>query len=598
MPNVKRSNFRDMEQILVGDGDQALASGSLVGTGTSLNIASDQLGVLSWDADGTIAKGNFITAGTNSTQVAAIKLAQGTGASSNITAADIWEVGEKAYVDSGIIHRDLIRSVTSKLGKVGSYDSDVLTGFDTPVTGADYTAYVRLRSVRNDRDFGDNDNVLSAVVPAYDSFSGVDATDLVLQNLAAKINERSKLVYSGPGRGTGTEDVVCFAINTAGGNGQALGTITLNTAINIQSNNGQVSSIVADHQLVHTIAKWINESALTASSTIELIDLVNSAGEGLSATGTLTTTGNFTANDEVTIGANTYTFVASPSSAYDVDLGATAAISLSNLAAAINGTGTPGTEYAAGTVVHPTVTAVATATTLEITAITGGTGGNSIVLTEDTDGGGTWSVSGSGTLAGGTAGNVDALVVMGLDATRAAYFDDIKEVRTYVTTNLADGFRASGYDFTRSHAAGEQDVNTGFAWWVEDRERARLQTHTLQNQPHNGFFSEGFTYVDKDQPYYTSYIVDYYDYEDVLGGVRHTQPKQTIILLDAVVTTQTVAQALARIVAGNPAIPVATDDTTTTAALEASLGAWLDHAAANYSGHATKGDAATGAIFV
>lgn len=70
--------------------------------------------------------------------------------------------------------------------------------------------------------------------------------------------------------------------------------------------------------------------------------------------GLLDTSSNFSADDTVTIGTTVYTFKADPSStAFAVDIGGDAATSLANLKAAINLSGTPDTEYGAGTTQHP-----------------------------------------------------------------------------------------------------------------------------------------------------------------------------------------------------------------------------------------------------
>ena len=122
-------------------------------------------------------------------------------------------------------------------------------------------------------------------------------------------------------------------------------------------------------------------------------------GEVVKAKATLTTTGNFTANDTVTVGVQTYKFVASPTNAYDVDLGTDAATSLSNLEKAINASGTAGTEYAAGTLKNALCTATATSTTLVVTAIEPGYEGNSIAVAET---GSACSFDGE-TLSGGSA---------------------------------------------------------------------------------------------------------------------------------------------------------------------------------------------------
>ena len=82
-----------------------------------------------------------------------------------------------------------------------------------------------------------------------------------------------------------------------------------------------------------------------------------------------TFTSNVSANDTVVIGDQTYTFVATPgTTANNVDIGGDLATSILNLVAAINLSGTPGTEYGNLTVVNPYVTATAAATTIDLTA--------------------------------------------------------------------------------------------------------------------------------------------------------------------------------------------------------------------------------------
>lgn len=122
--------------------------------------------------------------------------------------------------------------------------------------------------------------------------------------------------------------------------------------------------------------------------------------KAVKATGTLTGTGNFTASDTVTIGVQTYTFKAEVASAYDVLIGSDLAGSLTNLAKAINGNGTAGTDYGTGTIANVLVTAEATATTVVITAKVAGTSGNSIATTET----GSACSFGGATMSGGVDG--------------------------------------------------------------------------------------------------------------------------------------------------------------------------------------------------
>jgi hypothetical protein len=119
------------------------------------------------------------------------------------------------------------------------------------------------------------------------------------------------------------------------------------------------------------------------------------------ATGTLTSDATIpTANDTVTVGTVTYTFVTTPgATANNVALGASAAAALANLKHAINADGTAG-AYGTATVANPDVTAgVLTTTTLALYAKVAGTAGNSLATTETS----THLSFGATTLTGGAA---------------------------------------------------------------------------------------------------------------------------------------------------------------------------------------------------
>lgn len=100
------------------------------------------------------------------------------------------------------------------------------------------------------------------------------------------------------------------------------------------------------------------------------------------ATATVTSNAtNVTDGDTVTVNGQAYRFKDTMAAAYDVKIGASAAASLDNLKAAINATGTPGTEYFAGTLVHPTVEATTNTDTVQtLSARTGGEDGNALTL--------------------------------------------------------------------------------------------------------------------------------------------------------------------------------------------------------------------------
>jgi hypothetical protein len=94
------------------------------------------------------------------------------------------------------------------------------------------------------------------------------------------------------------------------------------------------------------------------------------------------------ATDAITIGNIVYTYIATPASAYDVDVGADLTASVANLVAAINKSGGgASTYYETGTLANPFMSAVASATNrITLSARVPGTAGNGIyLLSSETD---------------------------------------------------------------------------------------------------------------------------------------------------------------------------------------------------------------------
>lgn len=122
---------------------------------------------------------------------------------------------------------------------------------------------------------------------------------------------------------------------------------------------------------------------VSCSGSVIAVDL---ATANLTAATKILTTDNteLTDGDTVTIGSIVYRFKDTPALAYDVKRhGTTADTTMGNLIKAINGTGTPGTEYFAGTLANTQVTAGALAAhAFTVTASTSGTAGNLIAIAE------------------------------------------------------------------------------------------------------------------------------------------------------------------------------------------------------------------------
>lgn len=288
----KRINKLDMEQMIVGYNDLPMAdgtangtvvpsvAGSLVNTTTSLGIADGQLGLLSVDFDSTVRpNGIFLQAGDTINDVRKVKLLQGTPKSAQTQLVSGWEESDLAYMQSGIIRAGKIRSVTTKTCELGTYSSTYFTAFAAPLDLADYKMYVNIESVRNDRQYGDNDEIAFAnfVTPEYSDPAIATAIpeplDHLLQNMLYELNLYSKIASFSNGAVTyGNKNMVAFGLNSGGGAGVAIGGITAGTIIPVVNSNGLVLNYVATLEFVNTVNTWIARGVLP-TATIEVIDL-------------------------------------------------------------------------------------------------------------------------------------------------------------------------------------------------------------------------------------------------------------------------------------------------------------------------------------
>ena len=129
----------------------------------------------------------------------------------------------------------------------------------------------------------------------------------------------------------------------------------------------------------------------------------------VAASATATMAGDVADDGDVfVIGGRTYRFKDTMAQANDVKIGATIAATMGNLVAAINGTGTEGVEYYAGTAASGLVTSSAPDTgAITLTATQAGTIGNSILISTTVA---EITLSGSALEGGVDAVDVDAVV--------------------------------------------------------------------------------------------------------------------------------------------------------------------------------------------
>lgn len=577
---MKRTNQPHTEVFLVAKGNQALAkTGNISAAGNSVNILDGQLGVIAaTSAQAHLDSNDFLNATNNpagsaantAANVPAIRIVQGTPSSADTSQLYGWHYEHPAFVKSGIIRTNTVQSFTAQVAAVPTLSAKVFTGLvDANVrNSSEYTAYLEFRSRRNDRDFGANVEMLPIVVETPDfTVVTVDSKlDWLITQTVATINKNSKL-YNNPLE-RGNRDVVAFAINTAGGDGTVIGTLEVGDAVPYFKVGTQTYTVTLTKAMLETLHNLITNSAVTATSTIEVVDLTTS-GNGTLATGTLTATANFTANDALTVGSDTYTFVASPSTAGEVLLGANLAASLTNLAAYVNANSTE-------------VTAVATTTTVVFTAVVSGTAGNALALTEDTDAGNVFSVS-AATLTGATNTNKDKFVIVGLPQASTVGYSGIASSLTRVDVEFGDTFQIAPVPSTIEASQPFEGYGQGTLLKIRYDRRAFGYTGSLQQTGHADEVILAPSYIDAGSSY-TAYIIDYFDTETTIT-IEQTVQKRIWILVPA---TDDSASATAA-----SGIAATTNAATTLTDLQAILKPWLE----SNTGIELLGDATTSTYF-
>lgn len=169
----------------------------------------------------------------------------------------------------------------------------------------------------------------------------------------------------------------------------------------LEKNATAFSGTLASGTLTGTAQSVSGDETLIGGVTYKFVTALSEAH----ATSTLTTNGTTpTDGDTVTIDGTTYVFRTALTNGgtapYEVFINGSAANALINLKAAINASGTAGTTYGVGTLVHQTVNATTlTTTTLVVVANALGVAGN-FLLTSTVNSGSTLSWTGTN-LSGG-----------------------------------------------------------------------------------------------------------------------------------------------------------------------------------------------------
>ena len=257
-----------------------------------------------------------------------------------------------------------------------------------------------------------------------------DTAETIASGLAALVNATTG--YTAVNNGNGTFDI--YSVPTTGS------AKPYTVAVTVTSAGGTLTDSLVSTGTPAT-------SASIATGTFQII----AGGDNIHASGTLTSDGtNVSDGDTVTVGTQVYRFKNTMAAAFDVKIGGSAAVSLTNLYLAINATGTAGTNYYTGTTANTKATATnPTATTLIAAAINAGVPGNSIAASK-TAAHLAWSGLSGGNLSGGTDVNKVIQVSIGgvnLLASEVPFNQNINQTASDVafgiTANSGSGFSAT-----------------------------------------------------------------------------------------------------------------------------------------------------------
>ncbi len=285
MTQFKKSNKRDIEEILVSK-PQAFSKNQAVLGASNVNLADGQFGVASADFYGTVTANNFLAGGEVASNVRAIRVMQGTPASSNLALADPWKVADPVYVSSDDIQKDNVRSLTITKPRTAVYSAVSCSDFPAPVNSTEYGIIVEMDSAQIEKTHGFNSNSVTSKIlaPDFTALGTVSPKDYVIQNMLYKLN-RSSFSFSGEnGDMKGKKPFVALAVKIAGGSGVAIGAILAGTALPFMDYKGITSTVTVTPEMVAGLAKLLKlqaedvaagraTEAIDIASTVEVIDL-------------------------------------------------------------------------------------------------------------------------------------------------------------------------------------------------------------------------------------------------------------------------------------------------------------------------------------
>jgi hypothetical protein len=289
---MKRTHKPYQEYFLVAKNSTTLATdGSALFTGNAINLTDGQLGILD------VSDNTFVTGSNTISQVPAIKLLAGTPTSADFSKNYGWHIGEvKPFLETPTIDAShTVQSFTASLTPVQSNSAVYIDGVSVPVASVaatssvaasvnTYAVNILFRSVRKDRDYGNN---IDKLITSYDTPTTlVGSTDAekksyVLAKLIGRINAQSKLNTLQPqwANIAAKKHVVALGINLDGtGTGTAISGIKAGDSVNVMTTTNGTLAVTFTAGMVQTLHNFIQKKLIvtgTAASPLAEIITTN-----------------------------------------------------------------------------------------------------------------------------------------------------------------------------------------------------------------------------------------------------------------------------------------------------------------------------------
>ena len=280
---MKRTHKPYQEYFLVAKGNQGLPTdnGDFI-TGNAVNLGDGQIGILDVKTN-KLVKGSDVTVAN----YPAIKLVAGTPTSADFSKNYGWHIGEvKPFLETPIIDGShTVQSVTASLTPVQSNSAVYIDGVSVPVASTatvvqKYAVNILFRSVRKDRDYGNN---IDKLITSYDTpLTLVGSTDAekksyVLAKLIGRINAQSKLNNLQPqwANIAAKKHVVALGINLDGtGTGTAIAGIKTGDSINVMTTTNGTLAVTVTAGMVQALHNFIQKELIVSGAAYPLAEII------------------------------------------------------------------------------------------------------------------------------------------------------------------------------------------------------------------------------------------------------------------------------------------------------------------------------------